>query len=63
VQFLGKFEALIETKKRIAVATFYVAKTPNSGNLISATTAQLEQIIRLIICPATRHQPVPNRHQ
>jgi hypothetical protein len=40
MQFLGKLEALIEAKKRIAVATFYVAKTTNSGNLISAKTAQ-----------------------
>ena len=47
VQFLGKFEALIETKKRIAVATFYVAKTTNSGNLISATTAQELVLISL----------------
>ena len=28
------------TRKRVAVATIYAAKTPNSGNLISATTAQ-----------------------
>jgi hypothetical protein len=40
VKFQGKFEAVIETRKRIAVATFYVAQTSNSGNLISATTAQ-----------------------
>ena len=47
VQFLGKFESLIETKKRIVVATFYVAKTTNSGNLISATTAQELGLISL----------------
>ncbi len=40
VEFLGKFKALIETKKRIVVASFYVAKTTNSGNPISVTTAQ-----------------------
>ena len=40
VEFQGKFEAVIETRKRIAVAKFYVAQTSNSGNLISATTAQ-----------------------
>ena len=40
VKFQGKFEAVIETRKRIAVATFYVAQTSNSGNLTSATTAQ-----------------------
>jgi hypothetical protein len=40
VKFLGKFEALIETRKRVAVATFYVVKTLDSGNLISSATAQ-----------------------
>ena len=40
VRFVGKFEATIETRKRIAVATFYVTKTATSGNLISASTAQ-----------------------
>ncbi|CAB4006435.1 Retrovirus-related Pol poly from transposon [Paramuricea clavata] len=35
-----KFETTVETRKRIAVATFYVAKTTDSGNLISLTTAQ-----------------------
>ena len=35
--FAVKFEAIIETRKRVAVATIYVAK---SGNLIPATTAQ-----------------------
>ena len=47
VQFLGKFQALIETKKRIAVATFYVAKTRNSDCLISVTTAQELGLISL----------------
>ena len=40
VRFIGKFEATIETRKRMAVGTFYVTKTNTSGNLISATTAQ-----------------------
>ena len=40
VKFLGKFDAVIETKKRIAIATFYVAKGTNSGNLLSLSTAQ-----------------------
>ena len=47
VQFLDKFKALIETKKRIAVATFYVAQTTNGGNLITATTAQELGLISL----------------
>ena len=42
VTFQRKFEATIKTKKRVAVAIFYMAhgQTPDSGNLISATTAQ-----------------------
>ena len=40
VQFLSKFEAVIETRKRISVATFYVAKGKKSGNLLSLSTAQ-----------------------
>ena len=40
VQFVGKFEETIETRRRVAVATFYVAKTADGGNLISVTTAQ-----------------------
>ncbi len=41
VRFVGRFEATIATRKRVAVATFYVTKkTTSSGNLISATTAQ-----------------------
>ena len=46
---LGKFEALIETRKRVTVATFYVVKTPDSGNLISSTTAQDLGLISLHI--------------
>ena len=40
VKFLRKFGETIETRKRVTVATFYITKTSNSGNLISATTAQ-----------------------
>ena len=40
VNFLGKFEETIETHRRVTVATFYVAKTADGGNLISNTTAQ-----------------------
>ncbi len=36
VRFIGKFEAIVETRKRVAVATVYVANKPGSGNLISA---------------------------
>ena len=39
MQMQGKFEALIETKKRFAVATFYVTED-NGGCLLSSSTAQ-----------------------
>ena len=40
VKFLGKFQALIETKRKFDVATFFVVDKENSGNLLSANTAQ-----------------------
>ena len=40
VEFLGKFEAMIETRKRMTVATFYVAKGESCRNLLSLNTAQ-----------------------
>ena len=39
MQMQGKFEALIETKKRFAVATFYVTED-NGGCLLISSTAQ-----------------------
>ena len=48
VEFVGKFDAVIETKKRISVATFYVTKAENCGNLLSLTTAQELGLISLI---------------
>lgn len=33
VKFMGKFDAVIETRKRYAVATFYVVDNNTSGNL------------------------------
>ncbi len=39
VKLLGKFEATVETKKRITVATFYVTEG-NSGSLLGSETAQ-----------------------
>ena len=47
VEFIGKFDATVETKRRIAVATFYVTKTANSGNLLSSDTAQESNLISL----------------
>ena len=42
VKFSGKFEAAIETKRRYAVATFYVVQDAKStgGCLLSSNTAQ-----------------------
>ena len=42
VKFLGKFEAAIETKRRYAVATFYVVQNAKStgGCLLSSNTAK-----------------------
>ena len=39
-EFLGKLKTVIETRKRISVATFYVTKGKNYGNLLSLSTAQ-----------------------
>ena len=40
VEFLGKLKTVIEIRKRISVATFYVAEGKNCGNLLSLSTAQ-----------------------
>ena len=40
VRLVAKFEATIETRKRIALATFYVIKQYHRGSLFSATTDQ-----------------------
>ena len=41
VEFTGKFDATIETKKRITLATLFVVKgSNNSGNLMSLSTAK-----------------------
>ena len=47
VHFVGKFQALVQTKKRYTVATFFVVEDDNSGNLMSAQTAQELGLISL----------------
>ena len=47
VKFLGKFQALIETKRKFDVATSFVVDKENSGNLLSANTAQQLGVISL----------------
>ncbi len=49
VDFLEKFEDVVETRKRMSVATFYVVKGQNSGNLLSLSTAQDLGLITLHI--------------
>jgi len=40
VRFLGKFDALVETRRRCTTCTFYVVSNHNSGCLLSSHTAQ-----------------------
>ena len=40
VRFIGKFDAILETRKLYTVATFCVVNNNTSGNVISADTAQ-----------------------
>eukprot|EP00794_Sanderia_malayensis_P000736 gene736-biopygen16 len=47
VEFLGKFEDLIETKKKCTVGTIYVVKGKASGCLLSLQTAQELGLIQL----------------
>ena len=48
VEFAGKFDATLETKKRITIATIYVVKgSKNSGNLMSLETAKELGLISL----------------
>ena len=47
VEFIGKFEAIIETKKRMSVATFFVVKAKDCANLLSLTTAQVLGLVSL----------------
>ena len=39
VNFLGKFDAVVKTRKRMTVATVYVVQGQNSGDLLSLSTA------------------------
>ena len=40
VNFLGKFQAAVETRKQMIVITFKVVQGQHSGNLLSQLTAQ-----------------------
>ena len=64
VKFLGKFHAVIETRKRYAVTTFYVVDNNTAGNLISADTAQELGLVTLHLNKISSHNksstPVTN---
>ena len=47
VRIIGKFDAVLETRRRYTVATFYVVNNNTSGNLISADTAQELGLMKL----------------
>ena len=53
VNFLGKFDAVVETRKRMTVATVYVVQGRNSGNLLSLSTAQDLGLITLHLNPVS----------
>ena len=53
VNFLGKFDAVVETRKRMTVATVYVVQGQNSGNLLSLSTAQDLGLITLHLNPVS----------
>ena len=60
---MGKLEAVIETRKRISVATFYVAKAANSGNLLSLSIAQeLGHLDKLTSKDAALDRKHPSKH-
>ena len=47
VHFAGKFQALVQTKKRYTVATFFIVEDDDSGNLMSAQTVKELGLISL----------------
>ena len=47
MEFAGKFEALVETKKRYTTSTFYVTNHRNSGCLLSVESVQDLKLVRL----------------
>ena len=53
VNFLGKFEAVVDMRKRMTVATFYVVQGQHSGNLLSLPTALDFGLVTLHINPVS----------
>ena len=56
VKLLGCFQAIIETKRKYAVATFYVAEG-DSGCLLSSATAQDLSLIKFNLCAVQSTKP------
>ena len=50
VMIKGKFQAVVETKKHYAFATFFEVNNSNSGNVLSTQTAQELGLISLNLC-------------
>ena len=53
VNFLGKFESVVKTRKRMTAATFYVEQGQHSGNLLSLSTAQDLGVVTLHMNPVS----------
>ena len=56
VEFSGKFEALVETKKHYTTATLYVTKDQDSGCLQNAESAQDLKLISLHLNKVTKQE-------
>ena len=56
VEFIGKYEALVETKKHYTIATFYVTKGHDSGCLLSSESAQDLKLISLHLNKVTQQK-------
>ena len=55
VDFLGKFEIIIETKRRYTVGVFYVVNEYDSGCLLTSQTAQELRLISLHLKRLSQH--------
>ena len=61
VHFIGKFQALVQTKKRYTVATFFVVDDENSGSLMNAQTAQELGLISLHLNMVSAKTPLRDK--
>ena len=61
VNFLGKFEAIIETSKKYTISNIYVVADRNSGCLLSLYTAQELGLIKLQLDSLEQKHPSLSR--